>query len=501
VSELRRTPLFDLHRSLGARMVPFGGFEMPVQYEGIKAEHGAVRERAGLFDVSHMGQIHLQGPEAVASAERLVTCPVASLRPGRVRYGVLCNESGGSVDDVTVYRMAEDRLFLCVNASNIDKDRAWIEGHALPGVVVDDRSETTGLIALQGPRSPEVLASLAEADVARLKFFRFVETPVAGCPALISRSGYTGSDGYEIYLEADRTADLFQALRRYCAGGPGRSRHPAPGSRPAPLRPRARRRNHTAGGGAPTLRQAGRRRLPGRRGAGPASRERRGQAAGRLRAQRARRSPRRPPSAGRERQPRWTRDLRSALAHPRNLHRTRLRSARPGGGGSRAGRRDPRPARVRPRRNDALLPTPPELDHRPKGRPVADTEIPGDLRYSREDEWARLEDGRVFIGVTDYAQQQLGDVVFVELPEVGTAFDQGAPFGIIESVKAVSDLYAPISGTVTEVNDELVERPELVNESCYQNGWMLALEPSDPAQLDALLEADAYAQHVEDRKD
>ena len=132
---------------------------------------------------------------------------------------------------------------------------------------------------------------------------------------------------------------------------------------------------------------------------------------------------------------------------------------------------------------------------------MADTEIPGDLRYSREDEWARLEDGRVFIGVTDYAQQQLGDVVFVELPEVGSAFDQGAPFGVIESVKAVSDLYAPISGTVTEVNDELVERPEMVNESCYQNGWMLALEPSDPAQLDALMDADAYAQHVEDRKD
>jgi aminomethyltransferase len=212
VSELRRTPLFDLHRSLGARMVPFAGFEMPVQYQGIKAEHAAVRERAGLFDVSHMGQIHLEGPEAVASAERLVTCSVASLRPGRVRYGVLCNESGGSVDDVTVYRLAEDRLFLCVNASNIDKDRAWIAGHALPGAKVDDRSEATGLIALQGPRSPEVLAALAEADVAGLKFFRFVETRVAGSPALVSRSGYTGSDGYEIYLDAERAPALFEAL-------------------------------------------------------------------------------------------------------------------------------------------------------------------------------------------------------------------------------------------------------------------------------------------------
>ena len=132
---------------------------------------------------------------------------------------------------------------------------------------------------------------------------------------------------------------------------------------------------------------------------------------------------------------------------------------------------------------------------------MAEYDLPENLIYNETDEWARVEGKRVLVGVTDYAQQQLGDVVFVELPEVGTAFDQGAPFGVIESVKAVSDLYAPISGTVTEVNDELVERPELVNESCYQNGWMLALEPSDPAQLDALLEADAYAQHVEDRKD
>jgi aminomethyltransferase len=193
-------------------MVPFGGFEMPVQYEGIKAEHAAVRERAGLFDVSHMGQIHLEGPEAVASAERLVTCPVASLRPGRVRYGVLCNESGGSVDDVTLYRLAEDRLFLCVNASNIDKDRAWIENHALPGAKLDDRSEATGLIALQGPRSPGLLASLAEGDVAGLKFFRFIETRVAGWPALVSRSGYTGSDGYEIYVDTDHATALFEAL-------------------------------------------------------------------------------------------------------------------------------------------------------------------------------------------------------------------------------------------------------------------------------------------------
>jgi aminomethyltransferase len=211
VSELQRTPLFDLHKELGGRMVPFAGFEMPVLYGSILKEHAAVRERAGLFDVSHMGQIHLEGPHAVQAAERLLTCPVASLRPGRVRYGVLCNESGGSVDDVTVYRLAEDRLFLCVNAANLDKDRAWIEAHS-GAAQVDDRSHATGLIAIQGPLSPGLLGKLADADVAGLKRFAFVETKVAGHPALVSRTGYTGSDGFEVYLSADDATDLFQRL-------------------------------------------------------------------------------------------------------------------------------------------------------------------------------------------------------------------------------------------------------------------------------------------------
>lgn len=208
---LRHTPLHARHVALGARMVPFGGWDMPVQYTGILDEHRAVRESVGLFDVSHMGQIWLRGPAAVDAAERLVTCPVASLAPGRVRYGLLCNERGGVVDDVTVYRVADDELFLCVNAANIEKDYRWVVRHAGPASVRDE-SDATGLLAIQGPESAAVLGRLGDADPGTLKRFRFREAKVAGVGALVSRTGYTGSDGFEIYLPAAETETVFDAL-------------------------------------------------------------------------------------------------------------------------------------------------------------------------------------------------------------------------------------------------------------------------------------------------
>lgn len=130
---------------------------------------------------------------------------------------------------------------------------------------------------------------------------------------------------------------------------------------------------------------------------------------------------------------------------------------------------------------------------------MADTDIPNDLRYTREDEWCRLEGTRIVIGVTDYAQQQLGDIVFVELPAVGSSVERGEPFGVIESVKAVSDLYAPVSGEVIEVNGDLADHPEHVNDDCYTDGWMIAIQPSDESDLDSLLDAASYRRHVEER--
>lgn len=212
MSELRHTPLAEAHRRMGARMVAFAGFEMPVQYGSILEEHRAAREGAALFDVSHMGQIWFHGPGAVASVERLVTCPVDTLRPGRVRYGCLCREDGGTVDDVTVYRVDEDVLFLCVNAANVEKDYRWCVRHAGPEAEVRDRSAETALLALQGPAAEAALAPLCEAGLAGLRRFRFVETKLAGHPVRISRTGYTGSDGFEIYLAADAAEPVWEAL-------------------------------------------------------------------------------------------------------------------------------------------------------------------------------------------------------------------------------------------------------------------------------------------------
>ena len=212
MSELRTTPLHDVHSALGARMVPFAGFSMPVQYGSIKAEHAAVREGVGLFDVSHMGQIHFAGPGAVAAVERLVSCPVASLRPGRVRYGLLCNAEGGVVDDVTVYRVADDQLFLCVNAANIEKDWRWCVRHAAADAELNDRSEATGLLALQGPGSEAALQSITEAELSGLRRFRFVSSKCAGVLATVSRTGYTGSDGFELYVPAQACEAIWHAL-------------------------------------------------------------------------------------------------------------------------------------------------------------------------------------------------------------------------------------------------------------------------------------------------
>ncbi len=212
MSDDKKTPLYDLHCELGARMVPFAGFAMPVQYSSIVTEHKAVREQAGLFDVSHMGQIYFQGPEALASVEKLVTCPVASMAHGQVRYGLLCNEAGGVVDDVTVYRIADDHFFLCVNAANIEKDEAWIRANSSEAAGVNNRSEELGLLALQGPASPTILASLTDFDLDSLRRYRFAEAKVNGAPVLISRTGYTGSDGFELYVNAADSVELFRAL-------------------------------------------------------------------------------------------------------------------------------------------------------------------------------------------------------------------------------------------------------------------------------------------------
>jgi aminomethyltransferase len=210
--ELKHTPLHDEHEALGAKMVPFAGYSMPVQYEGIRAEHLAVRTGAGLFDVSHMGEVEIRGPNAEACVQYLTTNDASKLEPGRAQYSTLLREDGGILDDLIVYRY-DDRFMLVINAANREKDVAWIREHASRfDVAVEDRSDEIALIALQGPASPDIMAQLSDAPLDEIGYYRFAEGQVAGRSCTISRTGYTGEDGFELYLAAEDAVPVWHAL-------------------------------------------------------------------------------------------------------------------------------------------------------------------------------------------------------------------------------------------------------------------------------------------------
>jgi aminomethyltransferase len=212
---LKRTPFHEIHRALGAKLVPFAGYEMPVQYpSGITAEHRAVRAGCGVFDVSHMGEFIVTGPQAVEFVNYVTTNDVAKLEVGQVHYSTILNERGTIEDDCLVYRFA-DRLMMVVNASNKDKDLAHILRYKDRfDCTVEDRSDETALLAVQGPRAGSLLQTLTSADLSAIKYYWFVEGEVAGVPAVISRTGYTGEDGFELYFEAagDNARRVWDAL-------------------------------------------------------------------------------------------------------------------------------------------------------------------------------------------------------------------------------------------------------------------------------------------------
>jgi aminomethyltransferase len=208
---LKRTPLRDVHAAAGAKMVPFGGWDMPVQYTGILEEHRCVRSAVGLFDISHMGEFEVRGPGALAAIQTLTTNDATTLAIGQVQYSLLCYPEGGIVDDLTLYRLAEDHYMLTVNASNIDKDWAWVTEGGRGGDWTDVSAET-GLLAVQGPKAEALLRRLADRDVTRVLYYHFAQGVVAGVQCLISRTGYTGEDGFELYAPAAQLETLWHAL-------------------------------------------------------------------------------------------------------------------------------------------------------------------------------------------------------------------------------------------------------------------------------------------------
>ena len=212
---LQHTPLHDLHVARGAKMVDFGGWHMPLQYEGILAEHKAVREAVGIFDVSHMGEIDFTGPGALAAVQRLITNDAAKLVDGRAMYTCVCYPDGGIVDDCIVYRESEGSILIVINAANPEKDIAWFRA-SLAGrsdVEFTDLSAQTGLIAVQGPRAAALLDKLAPGDgFSALKSFHFKDGTVAGVRVWAARTGYTGEDGFELFVPADVAVPVWQAL-------------------------------------------------------------------------------------------------------------------------------------------------------------------------------------------------------------------------------------------------------------------------------------------------
>ena len=210
---MKKTPLYQVHKTLNAKFTEFGGWEMPLQYSSIVKEHLAVRTTVGLFDLSHMGEFKIRGHGANELVQKLSTNDVGRLTDGRVVYTLFCNETGGIVDDLLIYRHADNHYMLVVNAANIEKDLAWVETHNDTGAEVKDVSENTVLIALQGPKAIDILKPFVpEQDVSEISFFRFVLGEVAGIRTLISRTGYTGEVGFELYIDADDAEELWNSL-------------------------------------------------------------------------------------------------------------------------------------------------------------------------------------------------------------------------------------------------------------------------------------------------
>jgi aminomethyltransferase len=211
-TSVKRTPLYSLHRTLGARMTEFGGFDMPLNYSGIIEEHRAVRLAAGIFDLSHMGEFELRGNTAVAVLEHTLTNSARRLEDGHAQYTVMCANDGGTLDDLVVYRLEPDRFLLCVNAANIGGDQEWLLEQNCAGSELVDVSDETGLIAIQGPKATLILSKVSMLPLDQIHRFRARSGDVAGHSCLVARTGYTGEDGFEIFVAAHDAASVFEAL-------------------------------------------------------------------------------------------------------------------------------------------------------------------------------------------------------------------------------------------------------------------------------------------------
>ena len=207
-----KTPLYDKHVSLGGKMVEFAGFVMPVQYSGIIDEHVTVRENAGIFDLSHMGEFHVSGKGAPAALNKIVANNVEKLKIGKALYTPVCTPQGGIVDDILVYRDEDEAFMLVVNASNIEKDYGWVVSHLPKSLTVEDKSLQTALVAVQGPQSEAIMTEALAQDLNEIRYYQFEFSVIDDIPIRLSRTGYTGEDGFEVYVDAARAGEVWDVL-------------------------------------------------------------------------------------------------------------------------------------------------------------------------------------------------------------------------------------------------------------------------------------------------
>ncbi|WP_270997780.1 glycine cleavage system aminomethyltransferase GcvT [Listeria seeligeri] len=213
MKELQKTPIHPIYEKYGAKTIDFGGWDLPVQFSGIKAEHEAVRTDVGLFDVSHMGEVLVEGSDSTAYLQYLLSNDIEKIKIGKAQYNIMCYENGGTVDDLVVYKITETKYILVVNAANTEKDYEWMVKNVFGNVTVTNVSSMYGQLALQGPNAEKVLTKLTDIDLSSISFFGFVEDAnVAGVKTIISRSGYTGEDGFEIYMQSDDAIKVFEAI-------------------------------------------------------------------------------------------------------------------------------------------------------------------------------------------------------------------------------------------------------------------------------------------------
>ncbi len=214
MSQLKRTPLFEVYKDYGAKTIDFGGWDLPVQFSSIKEEHEAVRTKAGLFDVSHMGEIEVKGPDSIRYLQKMMTNDISKLKEFGVQYTAMCYENGGTVDDLLVYKYTDDHFLLVVNASNIEKDYKWLSDHLEGDVQIENLSDNMAQVAIQGPLAEQVLQKLAnDSNLADIGFFKFQnDVKLNGNKALVSRTGYTGEDGFEVYCDASDIVSVWKDI-------------------------------------------------------------------------------------------------------------------------------------------------------------------------------------------------------------------------------------------------------------------------------------------------